>query len=153
MPQELYDVWVPLSSTVIASSRPVRPAVRSAWWAADIPAASAPMMSTRFAGLMCALASLGASMSAFARCARSRSSDARSLLGLLRPEVDARVDGVAVDLGELVLGQWRRLERVEVGVELLHAGGADHGTRDPLVAQHPLQGELGELLPAALRDR
>jgi len=49
------------------------------------------------------------------------------LLGLLRPEVDAGLDGVPVDLGELVVGQGWEVQRVEVGVELLDARRPDHG--------------------------
>ena len=70
----------------------------------------------------------------------------------LGPEVDPGLHGVLVDLGELVGGERREVERVEVGVELLDARGADHRGGDPPVAQRPLQGELGELLAAPLRD-
>src|SRR6478735_2592353 len=102
----------------MVNASPLRAAVRSAWWAAPMPAASAPTTTTRRPGLMGALAPLRAPTRALARSARSR-------LGLLRPEVHARVHGEAVDLGELGLGQRRCLERVEVGVELLDAGGTD----------------------------
>ena len=70
----------------------------------------------------------------------------------LGPEVHAGVDGVLVDLGQLVVGQRREVERVEVGVELLDRRGPDHGRGDPRVAQRPLEGELRELLPAPLGD-
>ena len=44
------------------------------------------------------------------------------------------------------------VERVEVGVELLHRGGADDRGGDPRVAQRPLQRQLGELLAARRGD-
>jgi hypothetical protein len=74
------------------------------------------------------------------------------ILSLLRPQVHVRVGGVALDLGELVVTERRAGQRVEVGVELLDAGRPDHRAGHPLVAQHPLQRELRELLPAPLGD-
>ncbi len=70
----------------------------------------------------------------------------------LAHEVDLGLGGVALDLGDLVVGERRAGEGVEVGVELLDARGPDHGAGHPLVAQHPLERELGELLPAPLGD-
>src|SRR5690625_3499376 len=52
IPQAEYDVHGPRSSATISMSRPACPAVRCAWDAALIPAASPPMTTSRSDGLM-----------------------------------------------------------------------------------------------------
>ena len=74
------------------------------------------------------------------------------LLGLLRPQVDPGLDRVLVDPGQLVVGQVGELQRVQVGVELLHRRGADDRRGHPRVAEHPLQRQLRQRLTPLVRD-
>ena len=52
-------------------------------------------------------------------------------VGALPPQVDAGIRGVPVDLGEFVGGEVQVVQRAEVLVELLDAGGADRASRPP----------------------
>src|SRR3954453_23416985 len=70
-----------------------------------------------------------------------------------RPEVDAGVDGVLVDLAQLVVGEVELVERGDVLLELLHAARADERRRHARVAQCPRERHLGERLAALLRHR
>src|SRR5689334_15971800 len=66
------------------------------------------------------------------------------------PEVDAGLDRVAVDRGQLVVREVEVVERAEAVLELRHAAGADQGRRHARVAQRPRDRHLRERLPAAL---
>ena len=68
------------------------------------------------------------------------------------PEIDVGLGRVAVDLGELVLGEVELLQRGDVGLQLLHAGGADECRRHSRVAERPRQRQLRQRLAAAGRD-
>ena len=58
----------------------------------------------------------------------------RAICALLRPEVDAALGRVIVDLGELVRAEVEPLERRHVLLQLPDARGADQGRRDAAVA-------------------
>ena len=68
------------------------------------------------------------------------------------PLVDARLHRLLVDLGQFVGGEIEPLDRGDVVLELGDAARADQGRGDPLVPQHPGEGQLGEALTASLGD-
>jgi hypothetical protein len=81
-----------------------------------------------------------------------RGTAASSLAARGLPEVDAGVDGVLVDLAQLVVGEVQALERAERVVELGDARGADQRRGHARVAQDPGDRHLRERLAAPLGD-
>ena len=75
-----------------------------------------------------------------------------SVLGLRPPQVDAALDRVLVDLGQLLGREVQPVERRDVLLELRDAARADDQRGHPLVAQRPGEGHLRERLAPALRD-
>ena len=65
-----------------------------------------------------------------------------------RPDVDAGLDGVAVDGGELVVAERGLAGGGQVLLELPHAACADQRRGDPRVAQHPGDRQLRQRLAA-----
>src|SRR4051794_755316 len=72
-------------------------------------------------------------------CPRRRSGRALPLGARTLPDVDARVDRVLVDGGELVGGEGQVVQGAEILVELVDAAGPDEDRRHPVVAQRPGQ--------------
>ena len=62
-------------------------------------------------------------------------------------------DGVAVDRGQLVVGEIAPAGRGEVLFQLRDAAGADENRGHPLVPQRPGQRELGQGLAPGRGDR
>src|SRR5205085_3429180 len=68
------------------------------------------------------------------------------------PQVDAALDGIAVNVGELILGEIEVVEGGDVLLELGHAAGADQHGSDSRVAQGPGDGHLSERLASPQGD-
>src|SRR5439155_9323585 len=68
------------------------------------------------------------------------------------PQVDAALDGVAVNVGELIVDEIEVVEGSDVLLELGDAAGADQHGSDALVAQGPGDGHLGEGLGSPQGD-
>src|SRR6266508_6149640 len=76
-----------------------------------------------------------------------------SFLARGRPQVDAAVDGVPVDLFDLVAGEGQVRERPDVLLELLDAARTDERGGDTRVAERPGERELRERLAPPLGNR
>jgi probable blue pigment (indigoidine) exporter len=69
-----------------------------------------------------------------------------------RPEVDAGLGGVLVDLGQLVGGEGQVVQRGHAVLQLGDAAGPDQGRGHPGIAQRPGQRQLGQGLSTPAGD-
>jgi hypothetical protein len=68
------------------------------------------------------------------------------------PQIDADVDRVAVNVGELIRGEIEVVEGGDVLLELRDAAGPDQRGSDSRVTQSPGDGHLGEGLASSKGD-